>query len=39
MLLLHLLSDHPIQTWQKHLTLILLLTEKVGFELIDVSLF
>ena len=37
MLLLHLLSD-PIQTWQKHLALILLLTEKVGFELIDVSL-
>ena len=37
MLLLHLLSD-PIQTWEKHLSLILLLTEKVGFELIDVSL-
>ena len=37
MLLLHLSSD-PIQTWHKHLALILFLTEKAGFELIDVSL-
>ena len=37
MLLLQLLSA-PIQTWQKHLALALLSTERVGFELIDVSL-
>ena len=37
MLLLHLLSD-PIQTWYKHLSQILLLTEEVGFELIYGSL-
>ena len=37
MLILHLLPD-PIQTWQKDLAQILLLTQKVGLEFIDVSL-
>ena len=32
-----ILYNH-IQTWPKYLAQILLLTEKVGFELIDVSL-
>ena len=33
----HLLSN-PTQTWHKHLAQILLLTEEVGFELVNVSL-
>ena len=37
MLLLYLLSD-PIQARQRHLAEILLLTEKVKFALIEVSL-
>ena len=35
MLLLHLLSN-PIQTWQKHITVVLFWTKKVGFKIIDV---
>ena len=37
MLLLHLLSN-PIQTWQKHLTQILLWTKTIGLKIIDESL-
>ena len=35
MLPLHLLSN-PIQTWQKHITVVLLWTNKIGFKIIDV---